>query len=112
MKAICEFCKFCTDVEQNLKGLAREVQKIKKKAILNVDKAKEISELPGAEVLKKSTNVDTMTFKDTAVPKERLGEIDYIKCTNQLHLEENDLTMEKFIVHKYYFTCPHFEEVE
>ena len=111
MKKTCQFCKSSTNVEENLKVLAKGIQKIRKKEILNVDKAKEISKLPNAEILKKSVNVDTMTFKDT-VPKERLGNIDYIKCVNQLHLEENSLTMEKFIVHKYYFTCPHFEEAE
>jgi len=111
MKAVCRICKFSSNVEEILKVLAKEVQKIRKKEILNVDKEKEISKLPNAEILKKSANVDSMTFKDT-VPKERLGEIDYIKCVNQLHLEANALTMEKFIVHKYYFTCPHFEEVE
>ena len=111
MRDCCRICKFSKNVEQNLKNLAREVQKIKKKVILNVDKAKEISKLPDVEILKKSKNVDTMTFKDV-VPKERLGDIDYIKCNNQLHLEENSLTMEKFIVHKCYFTCLHFEEVE
>jgi len=111
MKAICQFCKFSSNIEENLKVLAKEIQKIRKKNILNVDKTKEISKLSNAEILKESVNVDTMTFKDT-VPKEKVGDIDYIKCSNQLHLEENSLTMEKFIVHKYYFTCPHFEEAE
>ena len=111
MKAICWFCKFSKEVEQNLKDLAEEVQKVKKKPILNVDKRKEISELPGAEVLKKSGNVDLMTFKKS-IPEGKRGEVDYIKCNNQLHLEANALTSEKFIVHKYYFTCPHFKEIE
>jgi len=110
-KAICQFCKFSSNVEEKLKVLAREIQKIKKKAILNEDKAKEISKLLNVEVLKKGANIDTMTFKDTVL-KKGLGSIDYIKCNNQLHLEANGLTVEKFIVHKYYFTCPHFEEVK
>ena len=109
-KAICQFCKFSSNVEEKLRVLAREIQKIKKKVILNETKAKEISKLLNAEVLKKGTNIDTMTFKDT-VPKKGLGNIDYIKCNNQLHLEGYGLTLDKFIIHKYYFTCPHFEGV-
>lgn len=111
MKAICRFCKSSEKVAQDLKDLAEKVQKIKKKLILNVDKRKEISELPGIEALEKEVGAELMTFKKS-VPKERQGEIDYIKCSNQLHLEDNSLTSEKSIVHKYYFTCPHFEEVE
>jgi len=110
-KAICQFCKFSVNIEEKLRVLAREIQKIKKKTILNEAKAKEISKLPNVEVLKKGANIDTMTFKDT-VSKKRLDNVDYIKCDNQLHLEGSGLTLDKFIIHKYYFTCPHFEEAK
>jgi len=116
MKNICQFCKFSKSVEQNLKDLAREIQKIKKKPILNVDKKKEISELSRASVLKEGLDVELMTFKDTVSEKKR-GDVDYIKCSNSQHLIDlrtgTLLTAEKkFIVHKYYFTCPHFKEIE
>jgi len=111
-RAICRHCKSSENVEQTLKDLAKEIQKINKKVILNVDKKEEISKLSGVSILEKSLGVETMTFKE-AVPLEKRGEVDYMKCSNEEHLKDLNLGSEKeFAVHKYYFTCPHYEEVE
>lgn len=112
MKPTCRHCKLSENVEQALKDLAKEIQKINKKVILNVEKKEEISKLPGVSILEKGSGIETMTFKEM-VPLERRGEVDYIKCSNKEHLKDLNLGLEKeFAVHKYYFTCPHYEEVE
>jgi len=107
-KAICQFCKSSSNVEEVLKVLAKEIQKVNKKLILNKDKRKEISELSGTEVLDKGAKIGTMTFKKG----KRLGNVDYIKCSNKEHLATERESEKEFIIHKYYFTCPFFKEAE
>ena len=101
----CRSCANAGKVEPELKVLAEKVAKIRLEPILNVKKREKIEVLKDSEVLMKGEGVDTMTFKPTD------GENPYIKCDCEEHLVDLKLGPDKvFVIHKYYFTCPHFKE--
>ncbi len=112
MKAICQNCAFAETVESELKELAMKAAKIRSEPILNTEKREKIKALKGGEVVEESVGVDTMTFK-TGIPADRKAAIDYMKCSSREHLDGSGCGPEKkFIIHKYYFACEHFKEVE
>lgn len=101
VQAICKNCKFAGEVEDELVQISARITQIKDdKTIVNK--------------VKDETIANENLLHDKIFAIEGIGDgSKFIKCVNEIHL--NDVSgQEKYIgaMHKYYFTCPHFEVVE
>ncbi len=108
MKKACRNCKHGIKITDKQKAYSQAAQVIKKKAILNKDKKKEIEALPNHKDFAYLIGLDLLTYND--LPKEIQGVDIYRACQNILQLEDMSLTQDKNNIHKTYFVCDHHEE--
>ncbi len=108
MKKGCRNCKFSIKITDKQKAYSQAVRAIKKKAILNVDKKKELEALPDHEKFAYLIGLDLLSYND--LPVEKQGVDIYRACQNILQLEDMSLTQDKNNIHKTYFVCDHHEE--
>lgn len=117
MKETCKNCKNAKLLDDKEKELAKglhEIMSIPKygrprKKKWEDERDKKIAALPNSELAAEIHGLGTLTFKD-AIPAEKRGE-EYVKCSNTNHLADENIADKKYVVHKYYYSCPHFEEV-
>ena len=107
-KKNCGNCESSVKITDKQKAYAQAVQAIKKKAILNKDKKKEIEALPDHEKFAYLVGLDLLTYNN--LPVEKQGIDIYRACQNILQLEDMSLTQDKNNIHKTYFTCEHHKE--
>lgn len=107
-KKNCGNCKLSVKITDKQKTYAQAVQTIKKKAILNKDKKKEIEALPDHEKFAYLVGLDLLTYNNLSV--EIQGVDIYRVCHNIEQLKDAGIPEDCSNIHKTYFTCDHHKE--
>lgn len=107
-KKNCRNCKFSIKITDAQKKYSQAVQVIKKKAILNVDKKKEIEALPNHKEFAYLVGLDLLTYNN--LPVEKQGVDIYRVCQNADQLKDAGIKEDCNNIHKTYFTCDHQKE--
>ena len=107
-KKNCGNCKSSIKITDAQKKYAQAVQAIKKKAILNVDKKKEIEVLPNHKEFAYLVGLELLTYND--LPVEKQGVDIYRVCQNADQLKDAGVKEGFNNIHKTYFTCEHHKE--
>ena len=107
-KKNCGNCESSVKITDKQKAYAQAVQGIKKKAILNVDKKKEIEALPDHEKFAHLVGLDLLSYNNLSV--EIQGVDIYRVCQNIEQLKDAGIKESFNNIHKTYFTCEHHKE--
>ena len=105
-KKNCGNCESSVKITDKQKAYAQAVQATKKKAILNVDKKKEIEALPDHEKFAYLVGLDLLTYNN--LPVEKQGIDIYRACQNDEQLKDAGIKEGFNNIHKTYFTCNHY----
>ena len=105
-KKNCGNCESSVKITDKQKAYAQAVQAIKKKAILHVDKKKEIEALPDHEKFAYLVGLDLLTYNN--LPVEIQGVDIYRVCQNVDQLKNAGIKENCNNIHKTYFTCNHY----
>lgn len=108
MKNGCRNCKSSVKITDKQKAYSQAVQVIKKKAILNVDKKKEIEALPDHEKFAYLVGLDLLSYND--LPVEKQGVDIYRVCQNVDQLKDAGIPEGCNNIHKTYFVCDYHKE--
>lgn len=108
MKKNCSNCKSSIKITDKQKAYSQAVRVIKKKAILNVDKKKELEALSDHEKFAYLVGLDLLSYND--LPVEKQGVDIYRVCENADQLKDAGVKDGCYNIHKTYFVCKHHKE--
>ena len=108
MKKGCRNCKSSVKITDKQKAYSQAAKAIKKKAILSVDKKKELEALPDHEKFAYLVGLDLLSYND--LPVEIQGVDIYRVCRNSDQLKDAGIKEGCNNIHKTYFVCEHHEE--
>ena len=108
MKKGCRNCKFSVKITDKQKVYSQAAKAIKKKAILNMDKKKEMEALPDHEKFAYLVGLDLLSYND--LPVEKQGIDIYRACQNADQLKDAGIAEGCNNIHKTYFVCEHHKE--
>ena len=107
-KKNCGNCKSSIKITDKQKAYAQAAKAIKKKAILNVDKKKEMEALPDHKKFAYLTGLDLLSYND--LPVEIQGVDIYRGCQNADQLKDAGIKEGCNNIHKTYFVCDYHKE--
>jgi len=107
-KKNCGNCKFSIKITDAQKKYSQAAQAIKKKAILNIDKKKEIEALPNHKEFAFLTGLDLLTYNN--LPVDIQGVDIYRICQSADQLKDAGIKEGCNNIHKIYFVCDRHKE--
>ncbi len=108
MKKGCRNCKSGIKVTDKQKAYSQAAQVIKKKAILNKDKKKEIEAIANHKDFAYLIGLDLLTYND--LPKEKQGVDIYRVCKSPDFNKDASIKEGCNTIHKTYFVCDYHKE--
>ena len=104
----CRNCKSSVKITDKQKAYSQAAKAIKKKAILNVDKKKEMEALPDHEKFAYLVGLDLLSYND--LPVEKQGVDIYRVCQSPEQLKDAGIPEGCNNIHKTYFVCDYHKE--